>query len=186
MTNSRVNLLTVVPVNKQSSVGMSLIEVLVALLILGVAMLGAMGLQLNASEDIQTSYSRSQASTIALDLAERYRGNPDGQGTYKEADKWTGDIVARENAPSCVKSASDIAANNLGCSAQQMAEADIAEVRNNASEWLSGGSVIIQNCPADDAGQLTQCILVAWNGVDPAQCITGSQLNDCVVMYLYQ
>lgn len=186
MDHNDMNLPSRFPATLKRVSGMSLIEVLVALLILGVAMLGAMGLQLNASEDIQTSYSRSQASTIALDLAERYRGNPAAQDAFRNADNWTGNLPSRADGSACVKAAGDITVGNLGCTAQQMAIADIAEIRNNADDWLAGGSVVIQNCPGDSAGQLTQCILVAWNGVNPAQCVTGNTLNDCVVMYLYQ
>ncbi|MNN14902.1 hypothetical protein D3C81_1279850 [compost metagenome] len=55
--------------------GMTLIEVLVALLILGVGLLGAAALQLNALKYTDSSRMSSQASFIAYDMMDRIRAN---------------------------------------------------------------------------------------------------------------
>ena len=58
--------------------GVSLIEVLVSLLIMGIGLLGAAALQLNALKFTDSSALTSQASFIAYDMMDRIRANPDG------------------------------------------------------------------------------------------------------------
>lgn len=58
--------------------GSSLIEVLVALLVFSVGMLGLAALQLNALRGVADSSQRSQSSWILQDIAERIRANPEG------------------------------------------------------------------------------------------------------------
>ena len=60
--------------------GVSLIEVLISLLILGVGILGAAALQLNALKYTDSSTLNTQASFIAYDMMDRIRANP--QGNY--------------------------------------------------------------------------------------------------------
>lgn len=55
--------------------GMTLIEVLVAVLILGVGLLGAASVQLNALKYTDSSLMTSQASFIAYDMLDRIRAN---------------------------------------------------------------------------------------------------------------
>lgn len=55
--------------------GMTLIEVLVAVLVLGVGLLGAAAVQLNALKRTHSSLMTSQASFIAYDMLDRIRAN---------------------------------------------------------------------------------------------------------------
>lgn len=57
--------------------GTTLIEVLVALLVLAIGLLGAAALQLNALKYTDSSRASSQASFIAYDMMDRIRANPD-------------------------------------------------------------------------------------------------------------
>lgn len=61
--------------SKQAQNGMTLIEVLVAVLILGVGLLGAAMVQLNALKYTDSSRMTSQASFIAYDMLDRIRAN---------------------------------------------------------------------------------------------------------------
>lgn len=66
--------------------GSSLIEVLVALLVFSVGMLGLAALQLNALQGASDSSQRSQTTWIMQDIAERFRANPEGTAaTYAAA-----------------------------------------------------------------------------------------------------
>ena len=56
---------------------MTLIEVMVALLILSVGVLGAAAVQLNALKFTDSALRNTQASFIAHDLLERIRANPE-------------------------------------------------------------------------------------------------------------
>jgi type IV pilus assembly protein PilV len=60
--------------------GFTLLEVLVALLVLSVGTLGCVALQLNALQATHSAYQRSLASLIAADVGERlWQGLGDGQ-----------------------------------------------------------------------------------------------------------
>ena len=61
--------------SKRAQEGMTLIEVLVALLILGVGLLGAAAFQLNALKYTDSARMTSQASFIAYDMMDRIRAN---------------------------------------------------------------------------------------------------------------
>jgi type IV pilus assembly protein PilV len=61
--------------SKRTQEGMTLIEVLVALVILGVGLLGAAAFQLNALKYTDSSRMTSQASFIAYDMLDRIRAN---------------------------------------------------------------------------------------------------------------
>lgn len=61
--------------SKRTQEGMTLIEVLVAMLILGVGLLGAAMIQLNALKYTDSSRMTSQASFIAYDMLDRIRAN---------------------------------------------------------------------------------------------------------------
>ncbi len=61
--------------SKRAQEGMTLIEVLVALLILGVGLLGAASIQLNALKYTDSARMTSQASFIAYDMMDRIRAN---------------------------------------------------------------------------------------------------------------
>lgn len=61
--------------SKRAQEGTTLIEVLVALLILSVGLLGAAALQLNALKYTDSSRLTSQASFIAYDMMDRIRAN---------------------------------------------------------------------------------------------------------------
>ena len=66
--------------NKQQGVG--LIEVLVALLILAIGVMGFIALQYRAIEATAESGSRIQAINLARDLAERMRVNRGAEEVY--------------------------------------------------------------------------------------------------------
>jgi len=61
--------------NQHAQEGMTLIEVLVALVILTVGLLGAAAIQLNALKYTDSSRMTSQASFIAYDIMDRIRAN---------------------------------------------------------------------------------------------------------------
>lgn len=64
--------------------GFTLIEVLVAVLVLSIGLLGLAGLQASSLRQNHSAYLRSQASLLAYDILERMRGNRDGamNGAY--------------------------------------------------------------------------------------------------------
>lgn len=95
--------------------GFTLIEILVALVILSVGLLGVASLQVQGLRNNQSAYLRSQATLLAYDMADRMRTNSDSAiaGSYNDFD--TKGAVPSE--PSCTTSAT-------GCSPANQSDAD--------------------------------------------------------------
>ena len=108
--------------------GATLIEVLVAMLILSVGLLGLAGMQMTALQSNQSAYYRSQATVLAYDVIDRMRAN--------RADALNGVY--------------DIALKNEACNPKlapsgTLAQRDVAEWLNSLSCLLSSdakGSVV--------------------------------------------
>ena len=62
--------------------GFTLIEVLIALIIMSVGMLGIAGLYVHSMQAGRTSVLRHNAVTLAGDIADRIRANPDAGAAY--------------------------------------------------------------------------------------------------------
>lgn len=70
---------------KSGQSGFSLIEVLIAVIILSIGLLGLASLQLAGTKNNQDAYYRSQATMLANDIADRMRANRDSarNGDYE-------------------------------------------------------------------------------------------------------
>ncbi len=108
----------------KKNTGFTLIEVLVAMLILAAGLLGLAGLQASGLRQSQNASFRSQATALAYDLADRIRANSGQIGTY------TGPAPALNN--NCLLA--------VGCNPTVMANHDMAEW-NAALLTMPGGGV---------------------------------------------
>ena len=132
--------------------GISLIEVLVALLVLSVGLLGLAGLQANGSKFNNSAYLRTQAYIQAYDMADRMRNNLDGvkAGNYNAVPALADVVDAGTLTKDCVAET---------CTPAQMATYDM-EVWQKSNNLLlpttTGGSITNNN-----NGTFT--ITVSWN-----------------------
>lgn len=62
--------------------GFSLVELLVAVLVMGVGILGVAALQLQSLQDNRTALTRVEAVNLAWDMLDRIRANPGGRAGY--------------------------------------------------------------------------------------------------------
>ena len=104
--------------------GFTLIEVLIALIIMSVGMLGIAGLYVHSMQAGRTSMFRHHAVTLAGDVADRIRANPRAFGAYAGAG-------ANNN---CVN-------GGIDCTIPQMAANDIFLWQQQAAAVLPGGNV---------------------------------------------
>ena len=111
--------------NKQT--GFSLIEVLIALLVLSVGMLGVAGLYAQGIQAGRTSVWHHNAVTLAGDIAERIRANPEAGTAYEGR--------ALEN---------DCGSGVRDCDAVEMAGHDILLWQQQAADTLPAGDVDIR------------------------------------------
>lgn len=93
--------------------GFSLVEALVALVVMSIGLLGIAALYVESLRSGTSALLRSQAVALASDMADRIRANPTAAGAYDKAVDATGAVVANcENA--------------TGCTPAEMASTDIA------------------------------------------------------------
>lgn len=141
--------------------GVGLVEVLVALVLLSIAVLGFVALQLRAVAASHEAGRNIQAMNIARDLSERIRTNRDGLADYKK-------VTSPENCASTQGA-------NTGkfCTAKEMAEYDYMQVSSKAADL--GMNIDILDCQGA-ASLKRKCIYVAWGGTTPTN---GTALTNC-------
>lgn len=98
-----------------TSKGLSMIEVLVALFITIIGIMGAVTLQGTSLKGNQSAYFRTQASYIAADMASRMRANPVGVSGSAYNSLSTSSVPSN---PNCI---------TTGCTANQLAAQDHRE-----------------------------------------------------------
>lgn len=130
--------------------GFSLIEVLIALIVISVGMLGIAGLYVHGMQAGRTSLFRHHAVTLAGDVADRIRANPDAGVAYAGAGADSG----------CV-------AGGIDCSPEQMAAHDIFLWQQQADDTLPDGQVAVTFDNAVPPSVYT--VTVTWSeaGQDP-------------------
>ena len=151
--------------------GVGLVEVLVALVLLSIAVLGFVALQIRAITASNEATMNVQATNIARDLAERMRMNRDGLAGY----------VANTDTTNCA---------TAFCSPEDMAKYDFRLVSSRASDL--GMSMDVLNCQGSTL--VRKCIYVAWegttatNGTGSSDCTNGAAYvpnAKCIIMEVY-
>ncbi len=113
---------------KHSHRGFSMVEALVALVIVAVGLLGVGQLTLTALRETSAALGRTRAVYLISDMMERIRANPDAEDAYDCASYASGP-TERGCAPS--------GAPAHTCSARELAEDDLARWQTLASDALS-------------------------------------------------
>ncbi len=151
--------------------GVGLVEVLVALVLLSIAVLGFVALQIRAITASNEATMNVQATNIARDLAERMRMNRDGLAGY----------VANTDTTNCA---------TAFCSPEDMAKYDFRLVSSRAADL--GMSMDVLNCQGSTL--VRKCIYVAWegttatNGTGSSDCTNGAAYvpnAKCIIMEVY-
>lgn len=154
----------------QGQKGVGLMEVLVALVLLSIAVLGFVGLQVRAIAASNEAGMNVQATNIARDLAERMRINRDGMGD--------------------MNTASTLECNSAPCTPAQMANYDYRKVEEQAIALGMSLAVL----PCQGVARARQCIYVAWEGTNPSNgtadtdCTNGTAYVSnakCIIMEVY-
>lgn len=159
--------------------GVGLIEILVALLVLAIGVLGFIALQYRAVEATSEAINRVQAMNIARDMAERIRANREGFETYKIETSTTDKQPTFET--NCI--------TNF-CSAAHLADFDVAQVTQKAADL----EMTVNMLPCAENNDGRNCLYVAWgdtsatDGATTGNCTNGVTYNGastCVIMETY-
>lgn len=159
--------------------GVGLIEVLVALLVLAIGVLGYAGMQLTALKAAEDSNNRAQATLLAQDALERFLANEAGIDTYTEGGNWPDQTMTPGEKP---KGLNDCITQT--CTADEMATWDIAMLSWQAANLLQGGMVAVSACKA---GSPLSCVAVSWGDQKASDCFGDGGINTdegtaCVVL----
>lgn len=167
-----------IKMHKQQGVG--LIEVLVALLVLAIGVMGFIALQYRAVEATAESGSRIQAINVARDLAERMRINRGAEEVY--AYHLNTASAQRLFKTNCF---------TTNCTSDDLADFDVAQISNRAR--TIGMAVNYLPCSGNTDGR--RCIYIAWGDTAPTNgnagegnCTLGNSYDPnstCLIMEVY-
>lgn len=128
--------------------GFTFVELLMAVLVLGIGLVGVAGLQSVALGMNYGSYLRSQATVLAGDVADRMRANPVGvgNGAYD-----MGSAASATETTDCK--------TTTGCSVGELAEHDLFEWTQRVQAVLPSGNAIvcIDSTPTDGTPGAPAC-----------------------------
>lgn len=125
--------------------GITLIESLVAIVVMALGILGILGVQMRTLTDTQAGVRRAQAIRLIEDLGERLQNNPDALGN----------LSAYTTKPT---SSDDCA--STACAADKLATYDIKQWRASVSDALPGSDAIVF-IPQGGPRQLG--VLIGWS-----------------------
>ena len=151
--------------------GFTLVEIMVALLILSIGLLGLAGMQANGLRQNNNALFRTYAMLQAYDMADRMRANPAGvtAGSYALTASLTSPAAPGNN---CVAVASP-------CSSAQLASADLYEWWQQTRNLLPSGVGAVQFTPQAGGTGGEWTVTIMWDeertgatgtacGTDPA------------------
>ncbi|MDO8862483.1 type IV pilus modification protein PilV [Haliea sp. E1-2-M8] len=163
--------------------GLGLIEILVAVLVFAVGLLGLVGAQVSAKRNGLEAQQRSTATALARDLLERMRSNPRQLQAYLLDNAAPAD-AAPITSPTCARSSAagagahrctpaELAAHDLGEWLQLLAGA-AAVATVDGVERPVAGLLEPRACVAVASGRVS--VAIAWRGLQP---LTGSAESSC-------
>ncbi|MBA4112658.1 MAG: type IV pilus modification protein PilV [Verminephrobacter sp.] len=141
------------PIAHRLQRGISLIESLVAIVVMALGILGILGVQMRTLADTSTSVRRAQAIRLIEDLGERMKTNP---SALANLNTYVSNFAANPSVGSCAS----------GCDQAQLAAYDLAVWKRTVRENLPLGKASIFLPPAESAlpaGQGRQLgVMIAW------------------------
>ena len=144
-----------------SMAGFTLLEVLIALLVLSIGLLGLAALQTIGMKFNHQSYQRTQAVFQAYDILDRIRANPRGRESYKNV---PGNFTVTNT--NCI-------AVGTACTAEELANFDIAVWKRAVAETLVDGRASVclgtinntANLPCAPGGSVHR-VAITWQEND--------------------
>jgi type IV pilus assembly protein PilV len=157
--------------------GASLIEILVAVLLLSIGLLSMVGLQVNALKLSKEAQFRSAAADLASSFAEAAKANV--SGALANGYDYTVAYAAPNGPIAVPATCRDIV---LPCTAAQIAADDVASWRESARLSLPGGSLFAVLVPGGPNTPASIDLWVLWQGPqsdDIADAATAQLNNNC-------
>ena len=176
----------------RSIAGFTILEVLIAMLVFAIGMLGLAGMQGTALKDNNDAYLRSKAVFFAYDLGDRIRANPNfwrlqitknptGAATANALLTTTKNTVEAftNNYPSCnTDDPPTVGAALVFCNATQLAQYDWYRIRQDLMAALPNGAIALVNLDDSDSSEKIISITISWN-------LTNTTINGIAPSFTY-
>lgn len=168
--------------NRINQKGIGLVEVIVALLLLSIGVLGFAMLQMRAMDASVDASKRIQAMNLARDLSEKMRANKVGLTKTisvkdGEAEKLVDAYANALSGKYYIESYTATCANTSKCSSTEFAQEDVNQVLFRA--YTMGMKVALNDCPSEGSSTMASnryCIYVAWDETLP---VNASSTTSC-------
>lgn len=134
--------------------GVTLLESMIAIVLVALGVLGILGVQLRTLADTQTAVRRAQAIRLIEDLSERLKANPSALAPGVLARYEVGWGAVTGSVPNCAS----------GCTAGDMARADIAQWKQTVASTMPLGDAAVF-ATAGTAGSNTRTqlgVMISW------------------------
>ncbi|GLQ33677.1 prepilin-type N-terminal cleavage/methylation domain-containing protein [Litoribrevibacter albus] len=138
--------------------GFSLIELLVALLLISITLLGTARLQMAAQQQLDRGFYTAQALALIEEASRRIYLNYDQRNAYQVND---------------LSNLSSVTCNP--CSPQELVRLDLSHLSENLHTLFPSANASIRRC------ENTLCMSVAWFGAGTEHC---DQEQDCIERFL--
>lgn len=145
---------------RPAQAGFTMVEVLVALVVLAIGLLGIAALYLNSLQSGRTAIYRTQAVNLAADLADRIRANRTAQAAY-------GTLFADTEVavPACDGTG--------GCSDADLAATDLSRWKATLDERLPNGQgQVVVTLPVGPGEPANYVVVVRWAEVGEVAQVT--------------
>lgn len=151
--------------------GMSLIEVMVAVVILAAGLLGLASLQARSLVWSDSSHYRSIAADLAADLADRIRANRAPFFGIDENAALASGLAATPNFATCTQSGASV----TGCPGTFRVAADMTEWNTNLRNLLPNGTFALASVSASQGYRYT--LTITWTDDRGADTGKGESIN---------
>jgi type IV pilus assembly protein PilV len=134
--------------------GITLLESMVAIVVMALGILGVLGVQLRTLADTQTSVRRAQAVRLIEDLSERIKVNPDGLNSM-------GNYVTAWNA---AVPAAPVDCTSVACNSTNLAKYDLSLWLTNVRSTMPLGdaSVFLVADETDASNRRQLGVMMSW------------------------
>ena len=162
----------------RNSRGVSLVEVLVALVVLSVGMLGIAAMFVESVRNSRTALLRTQAINLVGDMADRIRANASARGAY--------DLARGAATPAVHDCAPSRGSAGVNCSIADLAADDLARWTESVNGALPAGGgdaplrEVLYLAPVNPGEPERYRIMVSWK--EPGEADPLSYRSDVLIM----
>jgi type IV pilus assembly protein PilV len=158
---------------------MTLVEVLVATVVIAIGLLGVAALQINALQGASNANYRSRAVDLTSSLSDRVRANLVALSDYVEALDPPGPGACNSPPPDvCAMAPGGSEGDTTLCTPTQMAEYDVWEINCRLLQEFPPGSTLAINCAGGCPTLAPMEIIISWPTQEMSDVAGTTPINE--------